>query len=439
MEEVKQELTTQLESIFASLCTKLKISTDEPFSDAPPKSEGEHSSHSHTFYHYHFQCDLCLPRVDVTKFYGSDPTGWVTQMEHYFSLYDITDDLSKLWYGVLHLDQECWQWWQWRKTSRQGYIAWTQFLTEFYECFDNDTNHLGRLTKLKQSGIVEDFIVAFKRLAFRIEGMTDAFFQECFISGLKDEIQAHVLMALPSSWVEATKKAKESQQVVSSQNRKPSFIPCPKPINPTTPSTSLKIQNLTKAEMVERQLKGLFYNCDDKYLSGHKCKEQNLFMAISYDISKEDVETPLVPESPEIIDITPPSDPPEVEPIISLNSLIGFSAPQTLKLIGYIKHRKVFILVDSGSTHNFIHRCITQETHCYIHAINNFQIMIANGGSMKCGGHCENVRLQIGDYHLKSHMFAINMGGCDIVLGVDWLRTLGPILVDFKELTMQFD
>ena len=47
--------------------------------------------------------------------------------------------------------------------------------------------------------------------------------------------------------------------------------------------------------------------------------------------------------------------------------------------------------------------------------------------------------LQISDYHLKSHIFAINMGGCDIVLGEDWLRTLGPILMDFKELTMQFD
>jgi hypothetical protein len=146
-----------------------------------------------------------------------------------------------------------------------------------------------------------------------------------------------------------------------------------------------------------------------------------------------------VPESPEITDITPPSDPPEVEPIISLNALTGFSAPQTLKLIGYIKHRKVIILVDSGSTHNFIHRRIAQETHCYIHAVNNFQIMIDNGDSMKCGGHCENVRLQIGDYHLKSHMFAIDMGGCDIVLGADWLRTLGPILMDFKALTMQFD
>jgi hypothetical protein len=58
---------------------------------------------------------------------------------------------------------------------------------------------------------------------------------------------------------------------------------------------------------------------------------------------------------------------------------------------------------------------------------------------MKCGGRCENVRLQIGDYNLKSHMFSIDMGGCDIVLGTEWLRTLGPILMDFQNLTMQFD
>jgi hypothetical protein len=133
----------------------------------------------------------------VTKFDGSDSTGWVTQMEHYFSLYDITYDLAKLRYGVLHLDQERWQWWQWIKTSRQGYIAWTHFVAKLYERFDNETNHLGHLTKLKQSGIVEDFIVAFECLAFRTKGMSDAFFRECFISGLKDDIWAHVLMAWP--------------------------------------------------------------------------------------------------------------------------------------------------------------------------------------------------------------------------------------------------
>jgi hypothetical protein len=94
--------------------------------------------------------------------------------------------------------------------------------------------------------------------------------------------------------------------------------------------------------------------------------------------------------------------------------------------------------VGSGSTHNFIHRRISQEVNFYICVINKFQIMIANGGSMKFGGQCENVQLQIGRYHLKSHMFSIDMGGCDIFLGVEWLHTLGPILVYFKDLTMQF-
>jgi DNA anti-recombination protein RmuC len=54
MEEIKQDLTTQLESIFSTLCTKLHIPTDNPFSDSPPHTEAEHSSHSHNFQYHHF-------------------------------------------------------------------------------------------------------------------------------------------------------------------------------------------------------------------------------------------------------------------------------------------------------------------------------------------------------------------------------------------------
>ena len=76
--------------------------------------------------------------------------------------------------------------------------------------------------------------------------------------------------------------------------------------------------------------------------------------------------------------------------------------------------------------------------HYFIHTFNNFQILIANGILMKFGGHCENVKLQMGDYHLKNHIFFIGMGGCDIMLGEEWLRTLRPVTMDFKELYMRF-
>ena len=66
-------------------------------------------------------------------------------------------------------------------------------------------------------------------------------------------------------------------------------------------------------------------------------------------------------------------------------------------------------------------------------------IMISYRGSMKCGGRCENVWLRIGQYNLKYHMFSIDMGGCEIVLHVEWLHTLGPIIMESKDLTMQFE
>lgn len=51
---------------------------------------------------------------------------------------------------------------------------------------------------------------------------------------------------------------------------------------------------------------------------------------------------------------------------------------------------------------------------------------------MKCSVECDNLKLQMGFYHLKTHMYAINMGGCDIVLGEEWLGILGLVTMDFK-------
>jgi hypothetical protein len=42
--------------------------------------------------------------------------------------------------------------------------------------------------------------------------------------------------------------------------------------------------------------------------------------------------------------------------------------------------------------------------------------MISNGGTMKCGGLCENVKLQMGEHHLKNHIFSTEMGGGVIAL-----------------------
>jgi hypothetical protein len=208
---------------------------------------------------------------------------------------------------------------------------------------------------------MEEFIATFEQLTFRTKGMSDTFFLECFISGLKDEIRSQVLMTRPQTWLEATQCAKEAQQLVISKNHKPFFPLHPHSSTPPPHTTPLKIQKLTQEEMIEFQLKCLCYNCEEKYILWHKCKEKKLFMAISKDVVEDEIEVSHDAELPEPNSITPPSNPTKIEPIIYLNALTSFFAPQTLKIIGYIKNRKVIIIIDSGITHNFIHRCISQE------------------------------------------------------------------------------
>jgi hypothetical protein len=213
-----------------------------------------------------------------------------------------------------------------------------------------------------------------------------------------------------------------------------------------TPSLTqnLKAQKVSPTEMDERRKQGLCYYCDEKYFPCHKCREQNFFQidglasTFSEDILSGEAQDSknTQPTSP----IPDPTKPPMKleEPVISLHALRGIYAPQTLKIKGYIKHRPVVVLIDNVSTHNFIHHRVIEDVNCFVRPISNFQILIANVGTMKCGSPCENVKLQMGDYNLKTHMFPIAMGVCHIVLGVEWLCTLGPIIVDYHELYLSF-
>jgi len=55
---------------------------------------------------------------------------------------------------------------------------------------------------------------------------------------------------------------------------------------------------------------------------------------------------------------TPPSEPKEKqmsrELELSLHAMDGSSSPKTLRLLGQVKRKLVSILLDTGSTHNFI-------------------------------------------------------------------------------------
>ena len=96
------------------------------------------------------------------------------------------------------------------------------------------------------------------------------------------------------------------------------------------------------------------------------------------------------------------------------------------------------MLIDSGNTHNFIHCKVAKELNCFLYPAPECQVMIANGGTINCSGKCHNIKLSMGEYVLTSPMLSIPMGGADVVLGVQWLQSLGTIAFNFQELFIRF-
>eukprot|EP00253_Pinus_taeda_P004504 PITA_04504 len=333
------------------------------------------SSHSHHVWHTHPPPSQRPPKLDMHKFDGSHASAWLAQMDQYFKLTHILDDATKLMLGSMYFDNEQWQWWEWHQRCNGYFRTWTQFTKALRDCFEQEDSYLGRLTKLRQT----------------------------------EAIKAQVLLHHPPTWTKACQVARKVERALAAQYSRPNFPAKGRPPQAQNTTQTLMVQKVSPAEMAERRKQGLCYYCDEKYSPGHKCKEPKFFQIDATDYSSTKEDPPL--EEHEPLEDDNQQDTVSDEPVISLHALAGISSPQTLKIRGFIKHRPVVVLIDSGSTH---------------------------GGTMKCEGRCENVKLQMGDYQLKTHMFAIHMGGCDIVLGADWLRTLGPITMDFQELYMSF-
>ena len=103
----------------------------------------------------------------------------------------------------------------------------------------------------------------------------------------------------------------------------------------TTPEGVVRpFKRLTPAEMAAKREKGLCFNCDEKFVSGHRC----LYMLEVVDDGDEEAEEGEDADTPHV----------------SLHVLTGICTGQTMQLGVKVGTMELRALVDSGSTHNFI-------------------------------------------------------------------------------------
>jgi hypothetical protein len=174
----------------------------------------------------------------------------------------------------------------------------------------------------------------------KVTDIPDEHLIDVFIGTLKDHIQHEVRLWEPKSLENAFKVERnvESKNMALATRRtnrniyKENNAPSSKKPQPT---------RLTPQQLEERKAKGLCFSCDSKYSKGHKCGEKKLF----YIDCEEEEEQEQDPSQDENVDVISSE---ELTPTIWCNALAGISNPQTLKIEGYIKKKKVIVKLILG-------------------------------------------------------------------------------------------
>lgn len=123
---------------------------------------------------------------------------------------------------------------------------------------------------------------------------------------------------------------------------------------------------------------------------------------------------------------------------ISVNAIAGITDYTTMKVKGTHGKKTIYVLIDPGSTHNFIDVKIANLLGCKLQEAGRARVSVADGTKINVCGKVEKFQWNFQGHNFTTDFMVIPLGGHDIVLGVQWLAMLGPITWDFQKLTMQF-
>lgn len=123
---------------------------------------------------------------------------------------------------------------------------------------------------------------------------------------------------------------------------------------------------------------------------------------------------------------------------ISIQALSGCKSYQAMRIVGFAQRKPLHILMDTGSTHNFLDLDYAKSLGCIMEPIQPQSIKVADGNNIPCKFKCENFVWSINGHEFRNKVLLINIGSYDMVLGIEWFKQWGEINWDFNNMIMKF-
>lgn len=359
---------------------------------------------------------------------------------------------------------------QWHQTFMKNGLSrewpsWGEYVRCLYSRFSTELfdDPMEDFKDLRQVSSVQDYVDTFDELLTRVE-LAYEYVVSCFISGLKPEIGLPVKMFAPRSLQRAISLARIQEQTISlnqhsaknlttssytstftpKNNYRPPSFSQPQPKVPPPSTKNFKSRFLTPKEMEERRSKGLCFNCDEKFSPGHVCKNKRQLFSLELEeyVGPEEQGEECLLDSAEMFAMMPQGLATDAEgsimPHVSVHAMNGTYDFRTMRVTTTIKGKVIQVLIDTGSTHNFLDHNTAVKLGCCLSDINPFVVSVADGNKLNRNHVCKGLTWKMQGVAFESNMLNLPIGGYNMVLGVQRSITLGDIIWNFKQLRMEF-
>lgn len=408
------------------------LSADRSSSSSTRQPSGEH----------HNDRPPRFQKMDFPRYDGkSDPLIFINRCESYFHQQRIMEE-EKVWMASYNLEEGA-QLWFIQVQEDEGVPTWRRFKDLLNLRYGPPLRSapLFELADCRRTGTVEEYQDRFQALLPRAGPLAETQRVQLFTGGLLPPLSHAVRIHNPQSLAAAMSLAR---QVELMELDKPApaparpaargLLPAPAPRlalpAPPTGGPPIKgegnpVKRLSQEEQAERRRLGLCYNCNEKYSRGHNRVCRRLFY-----INGVELTDPAADAS----DIDPDAE----APVFSLQAVAGVPICDTMQVSVSLGDTTLVALLDTGSTHNFIGEDAARRTGLPIQPRPRLTATIANGERITCPGVLRQAPIFIDGNEFHVDLFVMPLAGYDLVLGTQWMVTLGPIVWNFQTRTMSF-
>lgn len=225
-----------------------KVASSEDSEHPSPRfSAGFHENHNH-----HPRTLGYTPKLEFPTFDGNNARMWIRKCEKYFSLCKVSDE-QKLDLACIYVNGKAESWVSSYISAKRG-VTWSEFIIDLCARFRDDHGEYAveQFKKLCQKGSIEECLDEFEEMRALLMQknhlLSDEFFLESFIGGMKASIKPFVRAFKPKTISEAVEFARLQEESLACNSRnavKPSQFLMNKPsftsvnASPSNSNTSL--------------------------------------------------------------------------------------------------------------------------------------------------------------------------------------------------------